>query len=529
MFTLLDSALDANVLRQSMQNDAAGAFATFEGWVRNHNDGLQVVQLEYESFKPLATKEANKIIAHAKHRFAVYDITCLHRVGLLNVGELAVWVGVTAAHRKAAFAACEFVIDEIKSRLPIWKKEHYVDGTSIWVNCQTGCQNASHTDQLQTDDQANSLDFSTDAVAQGLTETTISEDEFYKRQVLLPEISEAGQKRLKQSRVLVVGAGGLGCPVLSYLAGAGIGTIGICEFDYLEASNLHRQILYSAEDVGKQKADLAAKQIKGINPFVRVVTHPTHLNRQTVDATIKDYDLIVDCTDNFAAKFLLNDACVARQKPLVQSSIYQWEGQLHVYQPHSLGPCLRCLWPNMPSDGLVGNCNQAGVIGAVAGVFGCLQAIEAIKIILCRPTALSDKVLIMDLLSNQTQLIVRNKNPNCPICGVESMTENPKATTADFEILPQTKEEFAGYQMVDIREANETDGRSLVICIDLPLSQMDPAKLDLRKDKQYLFFCAKGMRSNRLVEELRRLGHTNTYSLTGGISTIKNLVSGITS
>jgi adenylyltransferase/sulfurtransferase len=521
MFSLLDEALDADVLRLSMQNDAAGAFATFEGWVRNHNDGATVLKLEYEAFKPLAVKEANKIIAEAKHQFDVYDITCLHRVGSLDIGELAVWIGVTSAHRKAAFAACEYVIDEIKARLPIWKKEYYVDGTSAWVNCQKSLS-ATAGGASCASEKENPLDFSTPA-AGSASDTSISEKEFYKRQVILPEIAEAGQKRLSQARVLVVGAGGLGCPVLSYLAGAGVGTIGICEFDYLETSNLHRQVLYAASEVGQQKAVLAANKLKALNPFVRIVTHQVHLHNRTIDAILKNYDLVVDCTDNFAAKFLLNDACVANKKPLVQSSIYQWEGQLHVYRPHSLGPCLRCLWPNNPQDDMVGNCNQAGVVGAVAGVFGSLQAIEALKIILSQPTALSDHVLIMDLLNNQSHLLVRQKNPHCVTCGVETMSENNQ-TTANFEVLPQSKEEFSKYQMVDIRETNETDGRSLVVCIDLPLSQMDPEKLDLRKDKQYLFFCAKGMRSNRLVEELRRLGHNNTYSLTGGISTIKTLL-----
>jgi len=387
VFKLSESSISAETLKQSLSNAAAGALATFEGWVRNHNDGKQVKQLEYQAYEPLAQKEAEKILQEARSQFDILDVHCLHRVGSLQIGDLAVWVGAIAAHRRDAFLACQYVIDQIKFRVPIWKKEHYLDGTTQWVNC------AAHTHEHQ----ANS-----------------SEAEFYSRQIQLPGISVSGQQALKKSRVLVVGAGGLGSSALLYLGGAGVGTLGICEADKLEASNLHRQVLYSHADIGQPKISLAAARIRKLNPYIEVVEHPCRLDAENAAGIVSAYDLVLDCTDNFKTKFLLNDICVQLKLPLVQASVYQYEGQIHLYRPGT--PCLRCLWSETPDQNCFGSCADAGVLGAVPGMLGTMQAVEAIKLILKLPTVLDKHLLLFNLQTYATTLIKRTPRNDCLTC-----------------------------------------------------------------------------------------------------------------
>ncbi|HZH97503.1 MAG TPA: ThiF family adenylyltransferase, partial [Fimbriimonadaceae bacterium] len=333
------------------EHSAAGAFVTFDGRVRDHNEGQAVLRLEYEAYDELAVSEGERILEEARQRFDVLGIECVHRVGLLEIGDVAVRVGVAAAHRGEAFRACEFVIDEVKRRVPIWKKEYYASGASDWINCHSG-----------------------EAAME-------AEAAYYARQVRLPDLGQEGQSKLKAARVLVVGAGGLGSSALLYLAASGVGKIGISEDDVLSPSNLHRQVLYNWADVGKPKAALAARRLLALNPFVTAEVH-ARITTDNALAIFQDYDLVLDCTDNFRSKFLLSDAAVAARKPLVQASIYQYEGQLHVYDPKVNSPCLRCTWPEIPAEDCVGSCAEVGVMGVLPGVFGALQASEAIKLIL---------------------------------------------------------------------------------------------------------------------------------------------------
>src|SRR5581483_1910235 len=399
-FRFSRTPIDATELRAQLADPTCGGYTSFEGLVRNHNEGMSVRHLEYEAFEPLAVKEGERIIAEAIERFGIEHASCVHRIGDLAIGEMAVWVGVSARHRDEAFRACRYIIDEVKHRVPIWKKEHYENGDSGWVNCERcapvpaavehGHQHAhahqhEHARQPERHDGVGALPESGGSPPAPLRSTPD-----YSRQIALKEVGASGQAKLRASLILVVGCGGLGVPVISYLAGAGIGRLGLVDSDRLEASNLHRQTMYALADVGKLKADLAATRVQALNPEVHVDVHAIRFGADNALDIVSQYDLVIDCTDNFSTKFLLNDACVQKRVPIVFSSVYQYEGQLQVVRADRGGPCLRCVWPEATRDGIVGNCAEAGVLGPVPGTFGSLQAFEALKLLLDLPGQLGD-------------------------------------------------------------------------------------------------------------------------------------------
>jgi sulfur-carrier protein adenylyltransferase/sulfurtransferase len=429
-------------------------------------------------------------------RFGVEHAACVHRVGDLQLGEMAVWVGVSARHRGEAFLACRYIIDEVKHRVPIWKKEHYRNGDSGWVNCER-CAAVAH-------DHA--------AIRPGAD---------YSRQQALQEVGAEGQAKLRAARVLVVGAGGLGVPVLSYLAGAGIGRIGIVDGDKLEASNLHRQPLYSFDAIGQPKAQLAGARLRALNPDVDVHTYGLRLAAANAAELISGWDLVIDCTDNFSTKFLINDVCVSARKPAILSSIYQYEGQLQVIRPDAHGACLRCIWPEATRDGLVGNCAEAGVLGPVPGVFGSLQALEALKILLGLPGQLGDELLVMDLLTLQ---ISRMKARRASVCASGRCARIPDPSTLastaleiDFDSLPAAQ--AAGYTVIDIREPDEVTEEPLPgtgIRL-MPMQQLLRSDTSLSKNERFLLVCATGRRSHACAQTLHERGYTDVVSLTGGL------------
>ena len=259
-FSFSSNTLRPESCREALCDPAAGGYASFEGWVRDHNDGRRVRRLEYEAFEALAIKEGSRIVQQAIEKFGVSRAACVHRVGDLAVGELAVWVGVSAAHRQEAFAACRYIIDEVKHRVPIWKKEHYEDGDSGWVNCERCAEVA--VDHVHDGGMPHAHDEHQDTATTGFAHD-------YSRQVALPEVGQAGQQRIRNASVLVIGAGGLGVPALQYLAAAGVGRIGILDGDVVEASNLHRQPLYGVADIGRPKAVAAADRLRSLNRDVR--------------------------------------------------------------------------------------------------------------------------------------------------------------------------------------------------------------------------------------------------------------------
>lgn len=524
-FALSESKLDIKKLKQELENAHAGALVTFEGWVRNHNEGQPVERLDYEAFETLAETEGNQIIQEALARFEIDDAICLHRTGRLIIGDCAVWVGVTAAHRDAAFQAARYIIDDIKTRLPIWKKEHYKNGEAVWVNCQQCAHgHIRHEEAIHLHARDSQLASSpTQRVA-------INETEYYQRQVILPQIGADGQRKLQEARVLVVGAGGLGSSALLHLAGAGVGQIGICEFDCLEVSNLHRQILYSAADVGQSKASLAAKRLHEFNPNIRVVVHAEKLESTGLAPLLEQYDLILDCTDTISTRLMMNDAAVMLQKPLIQAGVYQYEGQIHLIAP-GMGGCLRCQWPDNMEPDAPGTCMQSGVLGAVPGLFGTLQAMEAIKWLVGLPTPLSDHVLILDLLSYQQHLIRRTSQPDCSVCGrFHEQQLDHQLTQERLAEVPTEESDsvwqliFTGaplrltqFTLIDVNESREHSPIPDLTVQNIPFSRFEldhPPPLD--KEKQYLLYCSKGVRSAHLVRELRKRGFTNVFALAGG-------------
>jgi len=501
MFKLLSEPFNISSFVKELRDPAAGAFASFEGWVRNHHNGEKVIALEYEALAPLCESEAAKIIAEAKKEFGISHAVCFHRTGRLSVGEMSVWVGVGAVHRDEAFKACRFIIDELKKRLPIWKKEFLSDGRTQWVNCQH-----EYSD-------------------------VVTEKDYYSRQTILPEIGSTGQAKLKSAKVLVVGAGGLGSAALTSLAQAGVGTIGIVEFDKLDVSNLHRQSLYSASDVGRSKIDLAAKQLHSANPFLKIEKYPLQINANNFADVVAGFDIILDCTDNFATKFLLNDVAVLHKKILIQGSIYQFEGQIRTYAPVEKTSCLRCLWPDTPADGCVGNCAEVGVIGVVANVLGHLQAWEAIKWVLQLPDRLLDEVLIFNFNNYDVSKIKHFPAADCPVCGnkpsiVNILEENYMHSKSeadlniDIETIPAA--EIAKFILVDVREEMELmmNPVSAVKSLHLPFSQFGGWDYKFENDKKYLIYCAHGMRSLACVEGLRDDGITNVQSVNHGADAV---------
>jgi adenylyltransferase/sulfurtransferase len=497
-FAFSKQALDLAACRAALADPGCGGYASFEGWVRDHNDGRRVRHLEYEAYEALALQEGERIVAEAVAKFGVTRAACVHRLGDLGIGELAVWVGVSAPHRGEAFAACRYIIDEVKHRVPIWKKEHYVGGDSGWVNCEH-CAAAPAAVPAHVPD--------------------------YSRQVALPEVGAAGQNRLAQGSVLVVGAGGLGVPVLQYLAAAGVGRIGIADGDTVEASNLHRQPLYGVADIGQPKATVAAERLTHLNPAVTVEALPERATPSNLPGWLERFDLVVDCSDNFATKFLVNDCAVAARTPAVFASVYQYEGQLQCWLPRDDWPCLRCLWPEAPRDGLVGNCAEAGVLGPVPATLGAMQALQAIKLLLGLPPEARPAVHTFDLLGMHWHSIAAVRNP---ACNHDGLRPGPAANTPDPEDLELHYETLAaardsGLTLIDVREGweREYDRPEARIEVHLPLSGLVDAEVPLPRDGRYLIVCAHGVRSLALAGHLRSQGYERVYSLAGGLAALE--------
>jgi molybdopterin/thiamine biosynthesis adenylyltransferase/molybdopterin synthase catalytic subunit/rhodanese-related sulfurtransferase len=509
-FRFSTGPLDTAALQREVRDESCGGFASFEGWVRNHNEGHAVTRLEYEAFAELAEKEGARIVEEARTKFGVTRASCVHRVGSLALGDVAVWVGVSAAHRDEAFRACRFIIDEVKRRVPIWKKEHYVNGDSGWVNCERCAAPPAHT---HDPGHAHVHHHASRAPAPD-----------YSRQIALREVGVEGQARLRSASVLVVGAGGLGVPVLQYLAGAGIGRLGIVDADRLEPSNLHRQTWYALEECGEEKSSLAAARVRALNPDVRVEAHALRLDAHNADRLCAGHDLILDCSDNFSTKFLLNDVALRTGKPVLFASVYQYEGQLQLVRGDDATACLRCVWPEATRDGLVGNCAEAGVLGPVPGVFGSLQALEALKWLLGLPGLKPDEMLIFDLITLDVQRLRARRQPGCE-AHQRASTSTPLPTPETLEVQFDSLMEAAsaGFVFVDVRDTREREADPLPAeSLHLPMSKLltDAAALDA--EARYLLICATGKRSAAAAGLLRSQGFAGCHSLRGGLKSLKS-------
>jgi adenylyltransferase/sulfurtransferase len=371
-----------------------------------------------------------------------------------------------------------------------------------------------------------------------LPELTPAELARYSRHILLPDVGVEGQRKLAAARVLVVGAGGLGSPVALYLAAAGIGTLGIADFDKVEAHNLQRQILHDTPSVGRPKVDSATARLTALNPHSRIVAHPEGVSTANALSLFSSYDIVVDGTDNFPTRYLNNDAAVLAGRPLVYGSIFQFEGQVTVFDPSRGAPCYRCLFPEPPQPGSVPNCGEAGVLGALCGTIGSLQALETIKLVLGIGEPLHGRLVVFDALSHRFRTVAVRRDPSCPLCGAtpairELRAENypsactapatPHATAASAiprEVDVATARDLiasARAELLDVREPYEHAICRIPGSRLLPMREV-PAALDtLPRDRTILVLCHRGGRSARVVRLLHENGFANAVDVRGGI------------
>ncbi len=367
-------------------------------------------------------------------------------------------------------------------------------------------------------------------------ELTVDEVRRYSRHLIIPDVGMTGQKRLKNAKVLCVGAGGLGSPALLYLAAAGVGTLGIVDFDVVDESNLQRQVIHGQSDIGRSKAESARDSIREINPYVNVIVHQERLDSDNAMQIFADYDLIVDGTDNFATRYLVNDACVLLGKPYVWGSIYRFDGQASVFWAE-YGPCYRCLYPEPPPPGMVPSCAEGGVLGVLCASIGSIQVNEAIKLIAGIGEPLAGRLMIYDALEMTYRSVKVRKDPECPVCG-----KNPTVTELiDYEefcgaVSEEAQEAAAGSTitarqlkdmqdadenifLVDVREPNEYEIVSIPGSVLIPKGEfLSGAALErLPQDKRVVLHCKSGARSAECLAIVKNAGFSDAVHVGGGV------------
>ncbi|MFP5208364.1 MAG: molybdopterin-synthase adenylyltransferase MoeB [Acidobacteriota bacterium] len=375
-----------------------------------------------------------------------------------------------------------------------------------------------------------------------LPELTAGDLARYSRHLLLPEVGMEGQQKLKAARVLCVGAGGLGSPLAFYLAAAGVGTLGMVDFDVVDESNLQRQIIHFTKDVGRKKLDSAEEKLKALNPALNVIKHETVLSTANALEILKEYDIVADGTDNFPTRYLVNDACVLLGKPNVYGSIFRFEGQASVFAAEN-GPCYRCLYPEPPPPGVVPSCAEGGVLGILPGLVGVMQATEVIKLILGKGEPLVGRLLLIDALSMRFRELKLGRNPECPVCG-----PNPSITQLiDYEqfcgIAPETKKEekilMNGIPQLSVKELKQRiDAGEDVFILDvrepfeyqianlggtlIPMNDVPRRLAEIDRDREIVVQCKMGGRSQRVAEFLAQSGYPKVVNLSGGITAWAN-------
>lgn len=361
----------------------------------------------------------------------------------------------------------------------------------------------------------------------------------YSRHLILPEVGLAGQKRIASTSVLCIGAGGLGSPIAMYLAAAGIGRLGIVDFDAVDFSNLQRQILHRTPDVGRPKAQSARDTIRALNPNVEVVLHETRLTSENALEVIAPYDIVVDGTDNFPTRYLTNDACVLLRKPNVYGSIFRFEGQASVFAPHLGGPCYRCLYPEPPPPGMVPSCAEGGVLGVLPGIVGTIQATEILKLALGKGAPLLGRLLLFNALDMKFRELKLRPDPECRLCGPNAtirtlvdyeqfcgVAPDPGAATGqshpDEVTVQQMRDALANpslqVRVLDVREPDEYAIARVPQVPLFPLSTLPQRFTELDPNQQYYLHCKGGVRSLKAVQYLREQGFKYVKSVKGGIS-----------
>ena len=359
----------------------------------------------------------------------------------------------------------------------------------------------------------------------------------YSRHLILPEVGMAGQKKLKATSVLCIGTGGLGSPISMYLAAAGIGKIGIVDFDVVDYSNLQRQIIHGTDDVDRPKVQSGKETLNSINPEVEVIVHETMLNSENAIEIIEPYDIVVDGTDNFPTRYLTNDACVLLKKPNVYGSIFRFEGQASVFAPELGGPCYRCLYPEPPPPGMVPSCAEGGVLGVLPGIIGCIQATEIIKLALGKGDLLINRLMLYSALDMKFRELKLRPDPKCPICG-----ENPTITELiDYQefcgigVEPEgaeahpdevsvqdmksaMEESSSGVAFLDVREYDEVEIARIDGVPLIPLGELPQRFTELDPNQTIYIHCKMGGRSLKAVELLKNQGFKYCKSVAGGIN-----------
>jgi adenylyltransferase/sulfurtransferase len=458
MFRLTADQINSQQLRLDLFNQAAGALVVFEGWVRDHNQGSKVTSLEYEAYPELCQTEAQKIMQEARDRFNLTGLTIVHRSGHLQLQDIAVWIGATAHHRDDAFKAARFCIDQIKLRLPIWKREHYTDREHQWVFCR---------------DHAHHVHFES--------------KDYYSKQSKMVD-----QNKLAVAKVLVIGAGGLGCPVLQSLTSAGVGEISIVDHDRIEISNIHRQPLYAPNLVGEFKAVVAQKKMQELNPYIKISATVKYVDASNILELCHGFDMVLDCTDNLVTKGLINHACHNLKIPFVTASIYKNSGTLRTVIPTLNNGCSQCFKSPVSAYSEIGNCNDFGVLGAHVAILGSMQASQALVYLNQSLIESAHSTFLFDFQDLSWSKIKNAQDDNCSVCA---------SSKSDLEQIEITHDELSRipHKIIDLRY------------------QPDFNRDEIKQSKEtYVFQCFAGNLSGVVVRGLRAQGLNNCFSLQGG-------------
>ena len=441
------------------------------------------------------------------------------------------------------------VLHQLTAQYPNIKKNLFTDAGKLrsFVNVYVNDEDIRYLDKDATELEGNETISIVPSIAGGAASLLerdvagrageLSNEEIarYSRHLILPEVGMEGQLKLKQAKVAMIGAGGLGAPLGLYLAAAGVGRIGLVDFDVVDASNLQRQVIHGTKDIGRKKLDSAADRMRDINPNIQIDKYDTGLTSENAFEVLKHYDLVVDGTDNFPTRYLVNDACVLLKKPNVYGSIFRFEGQATVFA-YEDGPCYRCLYPEPPPPGLVPSCAEGGVLGILPGIIGLVQATEAVKIILGVGETLKGRLLLYDALGMRFRELKLRRDPECPVCGdhptltklidyqefcgVKPMSSQavPSSEQIDAAELKQKLDRGDDFVLIDVREPHEYQiaripGARLIPLGDLPkrLSELDP-------EANIVAHCKSGGRSQKAVDLLKQNGFRHVSNMMGGIT-----------
>ena len=434
------------------------------------------------------------------------------------------------------------LLGALTSKHPELRKQLYADDGVLrsFVNVYVNDEDVRYLDQDDTPVTPDDVVSIVPSIAGGSGDAAPSKIELspgemqrYSRHLIMPEVGMEGQLKLKAASVLLIGTGGLGAPLGLYLAAAGVGRLGLVDFDVVDFTNLQRQVTFGTSDVDRLKTEAARERLHDLNPEIKIVTHDTKLTSQNALDVIKDYDIVVDGTDNFPTRYLVNDACVLSGKPNVYGSIFRFEGQSTVFA-HEDGPCYRCLYPEPPPPGLVPSCAEGGVLGVLPGIVGSIQAAETIKLILGSGDSLSGRLLLFDALAMKFRELKLRKNPDCPVCGPNPIVtelidyeefcgirgeEAPAPVTVpEIEPLELKRRLDAGEPVfiLDVRDPHEYDICNLGGHL-IPMSELAQRVDELNAESEIVVYCRTGIRSARMVEFLQQSGFAKVFNLRGGI------------